>query len=405
MERIAFLFTEESPRSIYLFDVLKDEYEVLSVNSFDAAKELIDNSFDLLSALIIDHPSNKPYAKELIEYIGEKNSFMFTLPILLLTNYKLIEEDDIYLSELAVGMITEGESKKTVLQRIKNTIKFSNSASFDDFSNMLKALPSLIYLKDKRGRYAFSSQHWHHYSYEGSIRGLSDFDIRKSRQNAEIAYAADMKVVSTGKGTNYIIKEEDDEGIDYLQIIKEPLKNQKGEVTGIIAIVNNVTEEEILRQELRRKSITDQLTGLYNRFYFEELIKEHKSQLTLPLTIISADCDGLKKINDRFGHAAGDKYICFARDAIKEKLPEKSYLFRMGGDEFLAIIPGMNRNDASKLVKAIISNAKNYKTDDFTLKLSAGSYTITKMGISIESALMLSDKAMYKMKKKRRKTK
>ena len=405
MNKIAFLFTEESPRSTYLFDILKDEYEILSVDSFDAIKELLDNSFDSLSALIIDHPSDKPYIKELVASVGDKNSFMFTLPILLLTDYKLIDGDDNYLSDYVVGMITHGESKKTVLQRIQNTIKFSNSASFDDFSNMLKVLPSLIYLKDKRGRYAFASQHWHHYNYHSSIRGLTDFDIRKSRQNAEIAYAADMKVVATGEGTSYIIKEEDDEGIDYLQIIKEPLKNEKGDVTGIIAIINNVTEEELLRQELRHKSITDQLTGLYNRFYFEELAEEFKNNLVLPLTVISADCDRLKKINDKFGHAAGDKYICFARDAIKEKLPEKSYLFRMGGDEFLALIPGMNRNEAVKLVKAISLNAKNYKTEHFALKLSVGSYTISKKGISIDSALASSDKAMYRMKKKKRKTK
>ena len=146
---------------------------------------------------------------------------------------------------------------------------------------MLTALPSLIYLKDKDGRYAFCSQHWHHLNTDESIRGKTDFDIRKDKNNAQIARNSDLKVINSGKGTSYIIKEEDEEGIDYLQIIKEPLKNDKGEVTGIIAIINNITNEEILRQELRRKSITDQLTGVNNREYFHEVV-EGIDKISLP---------------------------------------------------------------------------------------------------------------------------
>lgn len=401
MNKVALLFSEETKRIKYLVNIIKDEYEVISVRSFEDVKNLLEKSFDSLSALIIDHPSDKPYINDLLDYVDKRNSYMFTLPILLLTHYSMIEDDDKYLSNLAMGMITEGESKRTVLQRIKNTIKFSNSANFDDFSKMLKSLPSLIYLKDTKGRYAFCSQSWHHMkdSYT-NIKGLTDVDIRKNKENAKFGLMNDLKVVETGEGMKYIIKEEDEEGTDYLQIIKEPLKNEKGDVTGIIAIVNNVTESELLKQELRQKSITDQLTGVYNRAYFEELVEDYKNNITLPLTIISADCDGLKKINDKYGHAAGDKYICFAKEAIQESLPANSYLFRMGGDEFVAIIPGMKKYEASIVVKNIVKNSKKYKTNTFQLKLSAGSYTIAKHGVSVENGTALSDKAMYKMKKK-----
>lgn len=401
MEKIALLYSEQTNRIKYIVDILKDEYEIIHIHTLDEVKSLLNDSFSLLTALIIDHPSDKTYIDALLKDIEERNSYMFTLPVLLLTHYTMVEEDDKYLSDVAVGMITEGESKNTVLRRIKSANKFSNSASFDDFSKMLTALPSLIYLKDKNGRYAFCSQDWHHVKYPNqSIRGLTDFDIRKSKENARIAQESDMKVMSSGRGSSYVIKEEDDEGIDYLQIIKEPLKNEKGDVTGIIAIVNNVTESELLKQELRQKSITDQLTGVYNRAYFEELVEDYKNNITLPLTIISADCDGLKKINDKYGHAAGDKYICCAKEAIRESLPANSYLFRMGGDEFVAIVPGMKKYEASILVKNIVKNSKKYKTNTFQLKLSAGSYTIAKHGVSVENGTALSDKAMYKMKKK-----
>lgn len=402
MKKVAFFYSDESSRSKYLIDILKHDYELIIVRNHDEIVELFNTSYDSLNAFIIDHPADKPdCANNLFKAINNRNSFMFTLPVLILTSHELIEEDDKFLCDLAVDIISEGESKSAVLQRIKNTIKFSNSASFDDFSTMLKSLPSLIYLKDTRGRYAFCSQNWHHLTNPNqSIRGLTDFDVRKDKKNAQIAQDSDRKVIESGKGTSYVIKESDNEGTDYLQIIKEPLKNEKGEVTGIIAIINNVTKEELLKQELKKKSITDQLTGLFNRVYFDELVSRFQSHHTVPLTIITADCDGLKKINDKYGHAAGDKYINMTKDVLKESLPPKSFLFRMGGDEFVAIIPGMKSYEGIKLVKDIIKNSKKYKTSQFQLKLSAGSYTISRRGISIETAMARSDKEMYKMKKK-----
>ena len=77
----------------------------------------------------------------------------------------------------------------------------------------------------------------------------------------------------------------------------------------------------------------------------------------------------------------------------------------MGGDEFVAVIPGMKSYDAAVLTKEIIKNSKKYTTGNFSLKLSVGHYTISKPGITLETAVALSDKAMYKMKKKHLKIK
>ncbi|MDY6391740.1 MAG: diguanylate cyclase [Bacilli bacterium] len=403
MNKIVFAYTQESSRSRYLINLLKDDFELILAPSCDAITKLLHESFDSIEALIIDHPSDKPDLDRLFNYVKKHNSFMFTLPIILLTEPSMAADDDKYLSDLVVGMITEGETKRTVLQRIKNTLRFSASMSFDDFSNMLEALPSQIYVKDIKSRYVFCSKRWHHFRKSNeSIRGLTDFDIRKNRENAIIAQENDRMVIESGQGTDYIIKECDDEGTEYLQVIKEPIVNKDGKVDGIIAIINNVTDSELLRQELRQKSITDQLTGLFNRFYFEEIVETMKDSLALPLTLVSADCDGLKTINDQFGHAAGDRYICFARDAIQESLPEGSFLFRMGGDEFLAIVPNTDTSSAEELVQRIMKNADGYHTSKFSLKLSAGCYTIKEKGISIEYAVNQSDKAMYRAKQSKK---
>ena len=189
---------------------------------------------------------------------------------------------------------------------------------------------------------------------------------------------------------------------EYVQIIKEPIKNEKtGEVMGIIAIVSDVTKEEIMRRELRTKSITDPLTGAYNRVYFEEYIRNYLFEDAFPLSIISADCDGLKMINDQFGHQAGDNYINMAYSLLKETLPDNSVVFRMGGDEFLAILPTTKNKDARIYLELINKSASKYYTDDYDLNVSVGLYTMNDRTDSIDRCIAMSDKAMYEAKRKK----
>ncbi len=363
---------------------------------------LLEKSFDDLSVIIVDNPSSKKYINDVLAYIKNRNNYMFSLPVLVLTDLENMDSDDKYLHNPVVDIIFFNDTEEIAVRRIENAVTLANSTSFDAFSEMLTVLPSLIYLKDRRGRYAFMSQKMHHlYSNVESVRGKTDLEVRKDKHNAQLAMESDQEIIRTGVGKNYIIKEEDETGVEYLQVIKEPLK-KNGDVYGIIAIINNVTEEELLRQELREKSITDQLTGLYNRAYFEELTHWEGKDLKFPITIISADCDGLKQINDIYGHAAGDQYICFARDALKNALPENAVVFRMGGDEFLAVVSETDEEEAQKLVNKVNKSINKYKNKDFALSLSVGSHTIKGRGASIENGVKLSDKEMYKVKKERK---
>ena len=111
---------------------------------------------------------------------------------------------------------------------------------------------------------------------------------------------------------------------EFLQIIKEPLFYEDGRVRGIIALINIVTEQEQMRRQLRERYITDQLTGLYNRSYYTEYLAELERNAPDPLSIIIADCDHLKHINDTYGHIAGDQYIRACADHPRLELPPLS---------------------------------------------------------------------------------
>lgn len=171
-----------------------------------------------------------------------------------------------------------------------------------------------------------------------SIRGKTDLEIRKDKTNARLAHKSDLKVVSGGCGVSYIIEEKDGPAPEYLQLIKEPAKGEDSSVRGIIAIVNNLTRQETLRQELKSISVTDELSGLYNPACFRERAQRIRDE-DYPLGVISADCDDLKLVNDRFGHAMGDEYLRMTSTLLKTVLPPNARIFRMGGDEFLALPP------------------------------------------------------------------
>ena len=211
MEKIVFLYDQDSPRIEQLRGILRNDYEILLTHDKNEIMSILKESFDDLSVLIVDSPSTKKYLNEVLEYIKEKNNYMFSLPVLVLTDDEHMHEDDKYLNNPVVDIIFFNDTEEIALRRIKNAITLANSTSFDAFSEMLTVLPSLVYLKDRRGRYAFMSQTLHHlYSSVKSVRGKTDFDIRKDKHNAELARESDLEVIRTGRGKTYIIKEEDE---------------------------------------------------------------------------------------------------------------------------------------------------------------------------------------------------
>lgn len=122
-----------------------------------------------------------------------------------------------------------------------------------------------------------------------------------------------------------------------------PVKMQD-EVLGIFAVYQDITARKQEEEEIKYLSFHDQLTGLYNRRYFEAELERLDKSRRLPIGIIVADLDYLKYVNDDFGHKSGDKYIQDAAKAIKEVLREDDIACRIGGDEFAIILPEVDEN-------------------------------------------------------------
>lgn len=161
--------------------------------------------------------------------------------------------------------------------------------------------------------------------------------------------------------------------------------------------------EESRRQvaeQLEYYSLHDQLTGLYNRAYFEVEMYRLESSREYPVTLVSIDLDGLKLINDTMGHKRGDEQLKAFSVLLKKIFRRSDIIARIGGDEIIIILPRTDEKTAAKLVKRIQHVADKYNADQagFPLSFSVGIASSNGPEQSLEETFKKADDLMYKDK-------
>ncbi|MEG6523762.1 diguanylate cyclase domain-containing protein [Desulfotomaculum sp. 1211_IL3151] len=143
-------------------------------------------------------------------------------------------------------------------------------------------------------------------------------------------------------------------------------------ITGVMIITRNVTEREKMLKVIRKAAITDNLTGLYNRKYVEQVW----SDLVLgnkPFGVIMLDVNALKYINDNHGHEAGDRLLINAANIICKSVRRTDYVFRFGGDEFLVLLPEADEETLAAIKQRIKSqNQVPTQEQPISVNLSIG---------------------------------
>ncbi|HOI34535.1 MAG TPA: diguanylate cyclase [Mesotoga infera] len=153
-------------------------------------------------------------------------------------------------------------------------------------------------------------------------------------------------------------------------------------------------------QEMAYMSLHDRLTGLYNRVYFEEEIQRLNYSRLYPISIISADIDGLKLINDTMGHSTGDDLLRSFAEILKANMRSSDVVSRFGGDEFAAILVSTDRPTAERVIERIRKAVARYnesRSGPF-LSFSMGVATSNNGESSLLDCLKLADDLMYRDK-------
>ena len=260
--------------------------------------------------------------------------------------------------------------------------------------------------KDTECRYLFATHYWNHIEHddseEWSIRGKTDLEIRKDKENAALAYEQDKKILETGVGCNYVIEVCLDGETEYLEIFKNPVRDKDGHIIGIVGLINIVTDRINLQKKLEAYAQTDIMTGLYNRRFLEYWITNEIKAHLFPISVISADCDGLKIANDTYGHYVGDEIIRMSALIFKSQMPDYAVMFRMGGDEFLIILPKTNEEQTQNYVETLKLAAQKINIKGLPLSISYGIYTMNDTDEDVMNAVKIADKNMYGEKERKK---
>lgn len=157
-----------------------------------------------------------------------------------------------------------------------------------------------------------------------------------------------------------------------------------------------------LFEEVKKQAITDPLTGLFNRRYFEDnIVKEAERSLRLkqPFSLVSLDLDYLKRINDTYGHQFGDLAIKTIANVLKREARSIDIPARIGGEEFNLLLPGVDVNGAIIAAERIRKSIENQVIDTIGgITASVGVATFLEHSDRIDELTELADQAMYKAK-------
>ena len=190
-----------------------------------------------------------------------------------------------------------------------------------------------------------------------------------------------------------------------------------GELHGVLAVAGRnrpITEHELARcvaivrimelalanalahEQLRRAAHTDPLTSLANRRGLEELVRERRGRR--PLVVLAIDVDGLKHVNDRHGHAAGDELLLTVANAVGSMLRTGDVLARIGGDEFAAVVFDSDEGSGALVAARILETARDKGPRGRRPRVSIGVATV-EPGASLSRGLDRADAAMYEAKR------
>ena len=164
------------------------------------------------------------------------------------------------------------------------------------------------------------------------------------------------------------------------------------------SLCRDIRERKEMENKLEYLSYHDQLTGLYNRRFFEKELKRLDVGKNLPLTIVMADVNGLKIVNDSFGHAAGDELLEKVSEVIKKGCRSNDIIARLGGDEFVILLPKTDIYETEQIVKNINALALKETVSAVNISISFGYGTKKKEGEKIEEILKKAEDYMYKKK-------
>ncbi|WP_461206615.1 PAS domain S-box protein [Clostridium sp. DL1XJH146] len=258
----------------------------------------------------------------------------------------------------------------TTEKRLENEL----AQNRDLLNSLLDNTTDAIYIKDIEGKYLLINKAGE------KLMGKSSTEIIGKDDASIITFKEEKAIVETDRQVlesySTITFEEQitnkkGELITFLST-KGPVFNTNNELIGLFGIARDISERKKAEQKLIHLSYYDQLTGLHNRRFYEEELARLNDNKNLPIALIMADVNGLKFTNDAFGHQEGDFLLKTIGEILKRECPSDEMIFRIGGDEFVIILPKTTAIEAKSLIDRINTVVMNTLSLKVISSLSIG---------------------------------
>jgi diguanylate cyclase (GGDEF)-like protein/PAS domain S-box-containing protein len=292
------------------------------------------------------------------------------------------------------GISRDITDRKIVENKLEKEISFMNA--------LMERIPDSIYFKDRNSRFVLinkaEAEKFGIKDPDEAV-GKTDFDFF-SEEHAKQAYDDEQNVIKTGRPiVDFEEKETYEDREDrWITSTKMPFYDEKGKIIGTFGISRDITDRKKAEEKIEYLSFHDGLTGLYNRAYFDEELNRLDTERQLPITIVMGDLNGLKLINDAYGHSKGDMLLRNIADILKESFRKEDITSRWGGDEFISILPKTSIKDAKSIIKRIKELCEEKSTTEMPLSISLGASTKKSSSEYIYDILKEAEDKMYKSK-------
>ena len=173
--------------------------------------------------------------------------------------------------------------------------------------------------------------------------------------------------------------------------------NADGEVE-IVGVARNIEECKRAEREILYLSYHDHLTGLHNRRFYELELQRLNTEEHLPVSFILADVNGLKLMNDAFGHMKGDQMLIRIASLLQRACRADDVIARIGGDEFVILLPHTDREEAERIIRCLEQTLAEEQNEFMIFSVSFGSATKDSVEQKMTDIFLEAENAMYTRK-------
>lgn len=177
-----------------------------------------------------------------------------------------------------------------------------------------------------------------------------------------------------------------------------PVHDIKNNVIGIVGVTRDITEQQLRYEELLYISTHDHLTELYNRRYYYTKMDELDEAKQYPFAVFNIDVNGLKIINDAYGHAIGDLTLKKTAKILLENTNDSDIVSRVSGDEFTILVPNSTKSSVVKLKSKLQKAFSKVKINNMSISVAIGFYLKEDDSVDVDEVRKLAENDMFRHK-------